>query len=243
MTPQKVFIGCPTHDGRIDSRTALAISERATQKHQALVSIQTSSLLAHNCNLLWCAALNVREKYGIKWFAMIHADVIPETWWLDRLIDIADKHQADLLSAVIPIKTPDGLTSTALSRIDGTGVQKRLTQTEVNSKDLPETFDLSMVSPLTYGNTKLLVNTGCMICRLDRIWSDELYFTINDKVEKKFNQYFPTVEPEDWFFSKLVAEKGGKVMATKAITVQHIGTSLYNSRTVWGHATDPNAEL
>lgn len=243
---QSIFIACPTHDGRIDARTAKSIYQTASQKHSLVISVQASSLLTHNCNGLWCAALNMRTKHNLKWFAMIHSDVIPEPFWLDKLVDIAEHHKADMLSVVIPIKSPDGITSTAISKAGGTGVFKRLTQTEVLHPQFPETFDINAFINVGYhflgSERKLLVNTGCMIVRIDQLWSDEVYFTINDQIDRQFGTYVANVEPEDWFFSRMVAEKGGRVMATKAIQVTHMGSSGYNSHAVWGKAVDTLAE-
>lgn len=236
--PQSVFIACPTHDHRMDARTAVALFQNSSQKHQTIIAIHNSSLLAFNCNHLWCLALNARLKYGIKWFAMLHSDVIPEPFWLDKLIEIAEANDADLLSVVIPIKSPDGLTSTALSVPNGKPeVWKRFTQTEILDKEFPTTFS---VRDVVNGDQlcRLLVNTGCMVCRIDQPWSDELFFTINDRIDREFNKYKASVDPEDWGFSRMVAEKGGKVMATKAIQVTHVGNSGYNSHSVWGKAVD-----
>jgi len=242
-----VFIAIPTHDHKIDVRMANVVYDRSTKDHQVIISTQNSSLLAMNCNNLWCEALNSRQKLNarqlhLKWFAMIHSDVIPEPFWLDKLISIAEAKGADLLSCVIPFKSPDGITSTAVSKHDGTGVLWRFTQTEINSADIPETFSIDDVYGLPGTPKKLLVNTGCMICRIDQPWSDEVFFTINDTITRQFNEYTPTVEPEDWFFSRMVAEKGGKVMATKALQILHVGGSVFSSRQVWGKARDPLSE-
>jgi hypothetical protein len=234
-----VFIAIPTHDFKIDERMASVVYGQSSKGPHVIVS-QNSSLLAWNCNNLWCMALNKRVEYNLKWFAMVHSDVVPEPYWLDKLIGIAEEKGADLLSVVIPFKSPDGLTSTALSKHDGTGVSKRFTQTEIRSKDFPETFCAQDVVIPPGTPQKLLVNTGCMICRIDQPWSDEVFFTINDSIERRFGQYTSTIESEDWFFSRLVAEKGGKVMATKAVRVLHVGQSAFDSHQVWGNAVDPS---
>src|SRR5438034_6910050 len=93
--------------------------QHASREHRVAEATETNSLLAGNCNVHWCEALNLREQNELKWFAMLHSDVIPEAFWLDKLIAEAEKHQADMMSAVVPIKTDQGLTSTAICRPGG----------------------------------------------------------------------------------------------------------------------------
>src|SRR5262245_31348797 len=111
----KVFLACPTHEGRLDAGCARGLYGSATRKHQLFISLHATSLLCQNCNALWAEALNQRRDNGFEWFAMLHSDVDPEYCWLDRMIDIAEESGADLLSAVIPIKDKRGLTSTAVA--------------------------------------------------------------------------------------------------------------------------------
>jgi|SRR6185503_6734551 len=255
--PQNVFLAIPTHDGRIDTGTAMGMLN-ASQEHQIYFDTGRCSLLAHGFNQLYCQALNMRSKNNLQWFAMLHSDIAPERLWLDKLIDLADEHGADLLSAIVPIKNHEGLTSTAITKDDGKTVWKRLTQTEVHSKNYPYTFsidDLQYRQEWTKGHPstielpgavyghRLLVNTGCMIMRIDRPWSDEVFFTITDRIDHRFGTYTAHVDPEDWNLSRMVADKGGKVMATSAIKLKHIGATAYHSDAVWGKETDPMAEI
>jgi len=81
----------------------------------------------------------------------------------------------------------------------------------------------------------LQVNTGLMIVRMDRSFVKNLYFTINDGIRQtKEGFYTPVVQSEDWFFSNLVNQYGGKVFATRAIRADHIGPHKYNNHDVWG---------
>jgi GT2 family glycosyltransferase len=236
-----VFLGTITHSGLIDHRMAAMFFAHATERG-VLHRLLPSSLLASACNNLWCSALNNREAHDLRWFALLHADVVPEKNFVDKLIRIAEEHDADVLSAVIPIKDESGVTSTALSGPD---------------PNFPGTFDvfdafhaLSTTLPLELqiplqGDwnsnlaPRLLVNTGCMICRLDRDWCSKAYFTINDRITQEIGGLFNHwVEPEDWFFSRLVADLGGKVMATRAVTVEHLGGIPYRSNKVWGNNID-----
>src|SRR5689334_24495540 len=81
-----VYIASPLYDQRLDSGTARSLHGTATKAHRVYIASLTSSLLANNCNVHWCTALNHRASHDLQWFAMLHADVVPDAWWLDTLI-------------------------------------------------------------------------------------------------------------------------------------------------------------
>jgi len=206
-----VFLGCPTHDGRIESGTATGLRQ-ASQKHTIIQMVNRSSLLAYNCNQLWCAALNMLDQYQLRWFAMLHSDVVPESNWLDKMIDIAEENNVDLLSAVVPIKDESRTVSMAIGTEDPFK-SRRMHITEVCIQNISA--------------ESLRVNTGCMICRIDRPWSDKLFFQISDRITLEKGSWMAEVEPEDWFFSRQVEAYGGVVMATQKIELTHVGTKHY----------------
>lgn len=240
---ETVFIAAPSYNGQIYWSVTNAMHGRTSRRKDMniITANNTGSLLANMFNGLWCAALNQRKEQNIKWFAMIHADIEPEPYWLDTMLDQANLHHADLLSAVVPIKNNQGLTSTAISSDDPYMVHSRLTLQQVHK--LPPTFSGADACNLLQINTLppplLLVNTGLMVVRMDRPWSDKLYFTISDQIRKNIHgKFYPAVEPEDWFFSRLVNGYGGKVMATRAVKVNHIGEYRYTNHQPWGLAVD-----
>jgi hypothetical protein len=78
-----------------------------------------------------------------------------------------------------------------------------------------------------------------MALRIDREWSENISFAITDRIAlDSNNQFTAVVQPEDWALSEVVANHGGKVMATKAIRAQHIGTANYSNQDVWGQNID-----
>lgn len=242
-TPNPVFLGCITHDGRIDMTTAKMLFSDASTKYPVYTRIEQSSLLAKNCNEMWTEALNLRSKYNFKWFCMLHSDVRPEANFIDKMIDLAEQHEIDLLSVALPIKDERGLTSTAISHKNNPWLTAgRITQTQL--KKLPPFFDADQVKA-TLGDefdnagNYLLANTGLMICRLDKPWSEQLYFTINDAIVKNIDGRFETnVMPEDWHFTSLAARLGARVMVTSAISATHVGSMAYNNQAVWGKKID-----
>lgn len=252
-----IYLGSLTHSGQLDFKMSRVFYSFASQERAIMSTIQQSSLLAAGCNHLWCDALNNRERHNLKWFVLLHADIAPEQWFVDKMIDIAEKNDADLLSAVVPIKNMEGITSTALSGPDSFTRLTRLTMKQIQHPNFPKTFDwwdafnalscklpedLRIEFPEEGDVSKkpfLLVNTGCMVCRLDRPWSHQAYFTINDRIVPGMGGTFKAeVEPEDWFFSRRVAELGGKVMATSEITLEHVGSMAFYSNRVWGLNVD-----
>ena len=234
MTPQRdglVFLGMPGYG----EQTAGAAHGfwRATRRPDSGICRQYNegSLLASNFNTLWCGALNLCHRgEKVAYFAMQHADVEPEAWWLDKLIGEMEARDLDVLGVVVPIKDQKGTTSTALGRPDGNTwrVHCRLTMAEVYR--LPETFTSEDVG------YPLLLNTGLWVCRFDPEWAKKVFFTINDRIvfDTRLNRYVPETEPEDWFFSRLCHELGLKIGCTRKIAVKHRGGMAFPNTQAWG---------
>jgi len=245
----KVLIGSPNHDGRMDADGAAALyCLPSNQKHECHAVNKTSSLLTLNCNVLWCHALNARAD-GFTWFAMLHSDIRPDNYWVDTLIDEAEKYGADMVSAVVPIKDPRGLTSTGLFDAMNPWLPRfRITLKEAHDC-LPETFDkwdaaalhpvAAEISDGQAADWTLDVNTGCCVVRLDRDWADlGVWFENHDRIVLKDGKWIPETQSEDWVFSRKISNAGGKVMATRRVRCWHNGTGTWRSDKVWGQETD-----
>lgn len=198
---------------------------------RVFVSYQSGSLLACNFNALWVTALNlVRSGTPVDYFAMLHDDIGAEDGWLDALIQQLEEHRLDVLGVAVPIKNHKGLTSLAVAHESGDPwrIKQRLTLHEV--LQLPEVITDSDVGG------QLLINTGCWVCRFDPSWVSNVYFTINDRIcfDTKQQRYVHQVEPEDWFFSRLLHEQGLKVGATRKVRVVHEGPTTWNNYQDWG---------
>jgi len=246
-----VMLVMPHYGGDVAIESAMALFSEATfdpafeDKRDILIADHGSSLLANTFNNLWCLALNWHEKHPdqeITHFAMLHADVGPEPirdehgtavkGWLDILFEELEATDADICSAVIPIKSKDGVTSTAISSTDPFRVTRRLTMAEV--MQLPPTFDAEACG---YPGETILANTGCWLCRFDRLWKYDVHFEINDKIIRdQSGQYVPKCEPEDWNFSRQVWKHGGKIVATRKVPIRHIGRSGFRNDSSWGEA-------
>jgi hypothetical protein len=231
--------------------TARSMFATASEKHRVYTAVGDFSLVSLNCNRLWCMALNTRQANDLKWFALLHADIGPERFWLDKLIAEAERCNADLLSAIVPIKDAEGLTSTAVLKPGGPfGAFTRLTMAQALHPSFPDTFDVHTAVDalanlpenlrlLNLPCEALLVNTGCMVLRLDRPWADErVWFDDLNGIVRINGELQAICKSEDWNFSHRVAQVGGKVMATRIIKLTHRGVTDYSSAQVWGKPRD-----
>jgi hypothetical protein len=189
-----------------------------------------SSLLASAFNTLLNEALNKRDEGMADWLLLLHSDVVPMNtqFWIDELWRARQRSGADAISAVIPIKDSRGLTSTALET-DNLYAPRRLTMREIEEQD--ETFT----------DEKLLINTGMLLINLRAPWADNICFTIGDAMLlSPSGKRLTGVTPEDWTFSRHVKEQGGKVWATRAVKLNHVGRFTYPNFGSWGsESLDP----
>lgn len=202
-----------------------------------------NSLLCSTFNSFWAKALNMQlngdeQEKEITHFAMLHDDVIPDTGWLDILVEDLESSGADLMAAVVPIKDPFGLTSTAIDDpVDECLVERRLTLNEVMG--LPDIFTSSDCG---YPDRALLANTGCWVCKFTDEWRYNIHFRITDRIKcyheekdgKLQYKWMAGVAPEDWNFSRDLHKMGKKVMCTKRVKLNHVGTLPFSNRMDWG---------
>lgn len=215
-----VFLAMPHYSSQVHMRAAMSFFSMASAEGRVLRR-QTygGSLLAKSFNMLWAAALNTE---GVRYFVMQHSDVSPEVGFVDKLCRLIAAHRADVLSVVLPIKDQRGLTSTAIDGKDKFHPLKQLSIAEV--KALPTVFDSSDAG---HAGKTLLVNTGCFIADMQKPWAKDVVFSIDDCIEDEDGVCRVGVAPEDWQFSRFVASRRGKVMATTAIAAEHFGEFSY----------------
>lgn len=238
----KVFIGMPA-GGHVSLEACRGFFTSSAKYGVAPVAYSISAL-ASCFNHLWANALSAASRGEITHFAMLHSDIAPECGWLDTLIDELTATKLDMLSVVMPIKSEDGLTSTAVGAINDIWSQKRLTMTEVMS--LPETFtDKDLVQWKIKHKREghvLLLNTGCWVCDLrNKTWHQhkngqlQFCFTQKDKVivddDKKLKVCFAS---EDWIWSRDCQRAGLKLGATRKVKAWHHGKFPYYNQGSWG---------
>lgn len=243
-----VYVALPTYDGRVEVATAgrwlLGLTRGRCRVGQFS---RRASLLAWAFNDMWCEAINLARRGQVTRFAMLHADVVPlpcpgdggrPPAWADALERVLQETDADVASAVIPIKDTRGLTSTAIGDpLDPWRQIKRLTVREALA--LPESF---RAADCGFPGRPLLVNTGLWMCRLDRgDWHRRVHFEIRDRVvEGDDGDLRPQTIPEDWGWSRRLWQLGVDVVATRAVAVEHVGRIGFVSDQPWGAcAADP----
>lgn len=226
----RVFLGMPGY-GRQTAAAGRALWRACRDMSAVYVKYQQGSLLAHNFNALWCAALTMAHHgRSPKYFAMLHDDIGVEDGWLDRLIAELEAKDLDVLGVVAPIKDSRGITSIALHREgDNWRPKCRLTMRDVYR--LPATFTSDDLG------APLLLNTGCWVCKFDVAWARQVWFTVNDRIafNTATNAYQAVNESEDWFFSRLLHEKGLRLGATRKLRLLHRGEMDFSNERPWGH--------
>lgn len=220
----KIFFAVP-HYGGITAGAIPAITHPSNTEEVHYYS-RGSSLLAHNFNNLLCLALN---EGSYTHFVMMHSDISPPQAWVDVLLAELAASNADIISAVVPIKDMQGLTSTAILREEGI---RRITMKELDL--LPTTFTNELFAPYP-----LLVNTGMLLFPM-KPWVTEFPgFTIEDKItHHPDGKYVAHVMPEDWGFSLWANKAGLRIAATKAVKISHHGDADYDNDARWGIETE-----
>lgn len=222
----KVYLCCPTYDTTMFAFTASAFYGTPTVKHQFANPISTDSNLCHGFNGHWCNALNMRDagpESAPDYFAMIHSDVGAPPCWLDSQIDDLEANQADVMSAVIPMKDESQETSTAVML--RAGGMRKLSLDEVDR--CPPVFGVEHVP-----DAKILcVNTGLWVCDFRKPWVDKVWFeTINVIHNDPVKGWTPRCLSEDWNFSAKCAALGCRVMASNRLQISHHGRKAWHSR-------------
>jgi hypothetical protein len=207
-------------------------------------------------NALLAGALNAQEAYeegktveqgglNVTHIAMVHNDVALAPGWLDDMVEEMHRTGADLLSVVIPIKDPLGLSSCAIDSDNPFQVTRRITMTEVY--DLPESFT---AEDCGYPTGTLLVNTGAFLLDFSKPWRKltnpdgtlKLTFTSPDRVGRRPSKPDGSVPgwweaqhaPSDWGFSRYLNSLRLKVVATRKIVAHHYARIPVTNEHAWG---------
>lgn len=232
--PHHIYLGIP-HYGTMVHEAVGGIMT-ASSKERIHVAFEGGSLLTMNFNNLWANALNMRGD-GITHFAMMHADIATKPNWLDILLEEMESHEADVCSAIVPIKDARGVTSTAV--VDKkSGEIRRLTMTEV--MNLPETFGDEVCQPHHY----IAMNTGLWVARITEPWAERVCFNIRDEIRRRADGIFEAmVLSEDWNFSAWARSNNVKIVVTRKVLVGHVGPTSFTNQAAWGTSQTEGAWL
>lgn len=225
---KSILLGIPSYNAHRHDDTNERL-EHASKLHKVRKRPESGSFLPYVFNKLWCEALNGYKVGTYDYFVMLHADVIPEFYFVDKLVNILQENSADIVSVVIPLKENTGITSTALGGDGPWEIKKRLTLKEVHR--LPPTFcakDCGHKGPL-------LVNTGCFIVDLSKEWTKTHYFTMESDIIHANGKYEArATRPEDWNMSRNAYAAGARVYATYEVEAYHFGNMYYGNNTPYG---------
>jgi hypothetical protein len=238
--PVVPYIAMPLHSMfGLHYMAAWGLWRGATTRQLNVVSSPSiNSVLPANFNEHLCSAWNMRESHGVTHFAMLHGDVDPQSGWFDVLFDELAATNADVISAIIPIKNHDGWTSTAIGHRlpNGKPWNQKLTMHDVFT--LPETFGIED-TPWHGTGEHLLLNTGCMAFRLDPWVRD---FLLGESFgfetwceENEDGKVLPLCLSEDWRFSLWCAKYGLRSVATRKVKLNHWGPKPFGNGVPWGN--------
>jgi hypothetical protein len=132
----------------------------------------------------------------------------------------------------MPIKTNEGLTSTAVNMGNG---PRRITLTEC--AELPDPITPATVKE-KFGSDRLLINTGLLLVDMRKINPLRHYFNITDWVEEVNGNYRPRCMPEDWDFSEKLNKDGLRYGATRQIVANHWGQMAWDNQNTYGQESD-----
>lgn len=224
----RVFLGIPTYDNTVHTTTLMGVLT-ASQTHPLQVVCNGSSLLAHGFNILWASAVASDASY----FAMLHGDVGPDPNWIDTLIGELEATGADLISAIVPIKSRENVYSTALAPMGGEATYRL----HIDDLDkLPATFSGEDLQRISGQDGVLCVNTGCWVCRLGQTWNRQVHFAMVTEINWTGADAHCRIIPEDWFFSQQLHALGLKVAATQKVKTTHAGAWSWASHPKKSHA-------
>lgn len=223
----RVFVALPSYDG---SRfNALPLMALARECPLATPVEMTGSLLCQVFNQLWCMALQAHDAGEATHFLMMHADVVPiGDRWFSTLWDEFQRNEAEMMSAIVPVKSGDGLTSTAFESTDGKRF-RRLTTTE------------ALDGPVSFTRPNLLLNTGLMLIDLRAPWTRRVAFSTLDDIIWVNGVPMTSSLGEDWRFTmmaRLVGCRHDRIFATRVVPLTHVGSQRFPSTQAWGMPTD-----
>lgn len=226
-TRPSVFLALPHYgQGHVGSVLAATLGGGRRKARVACVVDQGISLLPMNFNTLLDRAIKARNEGLVTHFAMVHSDVQARAGWLDILAGELEETGANLISAVIPIKSDEGLTSTAIGTVEDPW-SYRYVHLE-DRANLPATFGPDDVCD---DDEVLLVNTGLWLCDLrDPFWDTACFRFVTRTGFDADGRRVSEIRPEDWELSRDMDAAGLQYRATWKVDIVHHGNHGYRNR-------------
>lgn len=247
----KVMIGIPMHKGEVCAVTMMSVSQAISQINRVNFHLLGLSLLAKNFNLLFIHAIQSQCDF----FLLHHSDLGVQGCvanshgsWLDLLVQRLLENKLAAISAIVPIKSPQGYTSSGLETVKNDPWSlRRLTIRECNTLpleciDRDDVCNLFGVSGHTAG--ALLVNSGLLLMDIRNhggVYSELKWpgFNIVDFIEwNKSGRPSSYTIPEDWNFSAWMHENKLPYACTRELIVHHSGGAAFMNVGEWGEERD-----
>jgi hypothetical protein len=191
-----------------------------------------SSIITTTFNKLLVEVMNSDDTFTH--LLMLHADIVPDMFFADKLVEELEVNDLDMLSAVVPIKNERGTTSTGVEVIGTQWAVRRLCMNEIYGWDLPPTFKAEDI-PGRQVDQGLLLNSGCWVMRWDRPWIKGLHFRQHDRIVWSLSEqkYGTESASEDWDWSRQLLNRGCRLGATTKVKLHHQDPK-YHNRGPWG---------
>jgi len=220
-----ICLGIPTYLDRIESSGTMFAVVHCTREHTVAAISSSCSANCWGFNTLWLQALDLRAR-GFTHFCLLHSDIVPEDGFIDKLYEAMTRVGADVISAVVPIKDPTGLTSTAIDEpygdMDPRWRKRRLSMKEV--------FALAP----TFTHPRILLNTGLMMVDMTKPWVEKVHFHFDDMIIEHKGRRMAVFSPEDWNFSMDARALGAQLWATREVSLVHVGQQRFPNSSAWG---------
>lgn len=225
----RIAILCPSYGPTtFDHPEAVLAAVQLARNFKVLNVIRSqTSILPDAFNQCLAKALDMRDEGRITHMAMIHSDIIPDWNWLNILHAELVTRNADLISQVVPIKSDDDKTSTAIGSTRDPWLIKRHIETTDRGK-IPETFSRGDVC--REDDDVLLVNTGLFLADLRRPWWDGFAFNFVCKIVRDDSgKRISRARPEDWEMSRMLHSRKAHYFATWRVPLRHRGTADWDN--------------
>lgn len=229
MPDRRIIVLSPRYDGIIDeARAAIDGPSKGAFSH-CYATIASTSMTSNCFNNALAAALNVRDRLGITHLGMVHADIDAPPGWADTLLDQMETGGYSLISAVVPIKSDEGRTSTAVgSRAEPWAIRRYVMVGEHRRYGM--TFGTRAVARAD--DEFLMVNTGLWLADFRMPFWEEFggfrFFT--DLHRGEDGRWGARMRPEDWEMSRDLDAAGIPYAASFAVRVGHRGPHTWWNR-------------
>lgn len=273
MPKAKILFAMPRY-GPVEreSENAMVMAHQEDADIEIHINDKCTSALPHQFSQSWADMLSSMHIHHWTHFGMLHSDVAPvcakedektgqryQVPWLSIMREEMEKHSLDVIHALVPIKGPMGVFSTAV----GVSAEPFCRLCRVAIKEtplLPDTFTAAEYVKTMQAAGKLLDfprqkppvmlnNTGCMLVKWRPEFArypgfrfiTELKHKAEDgkwhsMVEGRWREGFEVKSffwPEDWDFGQWCHRNGLRVGATKKVETFHFGRH--------GFSCDPTA--